>query len=102
MSDDQTSNQSGRVLLNGYLDVPAERWHAVHAALEDHITLTRNEPGCIKFEVTPCREVELRLLVDEIFQDQPAFDAHQARAKDSPWAKITAAIPRDYSIRIET
>ncbi len=102
MPGENTSNQTGRVHLNGHLDVPADRWDAVSGALQDHVTLTRNEPGCIKFEVIPCREVELRLLVSEIFQDQASFDAHQARTKASPWAEITAGIPREYSIRVET
>ena len=102
MPDDHASNQTGRVHLNGYLDVPADRWDTVSTALPDHVALTRNEPGCIKFNVIPCREVELRLLVDETFQDQASFDAHQARTKDSPWAEITAGIPREYTITVDT
>ena len=100
MSGVPTEEKSGQVLLNGHVDVPADRWDEVRAALEDHIRLTRKEPGCIMFNVTPCREVELRLLVDEIFENQQAFDAHQTRTKASPWAEITAGLPRDYSIRV--
>ncbi len=100
MSEEQTIEKSGRVLLNGYVDVPADRWEEVREAMQDHITLTRNEAGCVMFNVTPCREVELRLLVEEIFENQQAFDAHQARTKTSPWADITAGIPREYSVRV--
>ena len=100
MSQQQSTERSGRVLLNGYVDVPAERWDEVRDALDDHIMLTRNEPGCIMFNVTPCQEVELRLLVEEIFENQEAFDAHQARTQASPWAEITAGLPRNYSVRV--
>lgn len=100
MSEAQTTEKSGHVLLSGHVDVPADRWDEVRLALQDHIRLTREEPGCIMFNVLPCREVELRLLVDEIFENQQAFDAHQARTKASPWAEITADLPRDYSVRV--
>lgn len=101
MSDKNEQAGTGRVYLDGYLDVPAERWGAVREALEDHIALTLQEPGCIKFQVVPCADIERRLLVSEIFEDQQAFEAHQARAKTSPWAEISAGIPREYAMRTE-
>lgn len=90
-----------KVYLDGHIDVPADRRAAVDAALPVHIALTRAEPGCLKFEVTTCGTVEGRLLVSEIFTDQAAFDAHQARTKSSDWLQVTAGIPRDYTIRVE-
>lgn len=101
MPEAPSNKQAGRVTLNGHLDVPADRWDAVREALPEHIALTRKEPGCIMFDVAPCREVEMRLLVEEIFESQSAFDAHQTRTKASPWAEITAGIPREYSIQHE-
>lgn len=98
MSTPQTPSPAGRIQLDGHVDVPAERWDTVLEALKDHIALTRKEPGCITFNVTPCNQVAHRLLVHEMFQDQQAFDAHQTRAQSSPWAKITAGLPRDYTI----
>ncbi len=99
MTDEPPASAGGHVYLDGYLDVPEERWDDVRDALAEHIALTHAEPGCIKFEVIPCPDVERRLLVSEIFQNQDAFDAHQARAKTSSWAKTSAGIPRHYSVR---
>lgn len=101
MSDKTQAPAPGRVYLDGYLDVPEDRWAQVREGLADHIALTHAEPGCIKFEVVPCPDVERRLLVSEIFENVQAFDAHQARAKASPWAQISEGIPRHYSVRTE-
>lgn len=90
-----------RVFLDGYLEMPADRRAAVLAALPDHVALTRAEPGCLSFEVNPDPDNALRLLVAETFIDQAAFDAHQARARVSAWADVTAGLPRHYKIRTE-
>jgi quinol monooxygenase YgiN len=92
---------SGRVFLDGYMEVPPERLAAVTGALPDHIALTRAEPGCVAFGVTPSPDHPDRFLVSEIFADQTAFDAHQLRAKASVWAEVTAGLPRHYIIRTE-
>lgn len=92
---------TGRVYLDGYLELPAERRAAVLAALPAHIALTRAEPGCLSFEVAPDPDNAERLLVAETFSDQAAFDAHQARASASAWADVTAGLPRHYRIRSE-
>ena len=91
----------GTVTLTGHIDVPVERMEEIQAALPAHIALTRAEPGCLSFDVSPCTDVKGRFLVSEAFVDQQAFDAHQARAKASDWAKASEGIPREYSIRVE-
>lgn len=98
MSTSQTLPPPGRIQLDGHVDVPADRWDAVLEALKEHIALTRDEPGCIVFTVTPSEDVAHRLIVHEIFQSKEAFDAHQARAKTSRWAEISEGLPRDYTI----
>lgn len=92
---------SGRVFLDGYMEVPPERRAAVTRALPDHIALTRAEPGCLAFDVTPSPDHPGRFLVSEIFANQAAFEAHQVRAKASAWAEVTAGLPRHYTIRTE-
>ncbi|MBI1492145.1 putative quinol monooxygenase [Halocynthiibacter styelae] len=87
-----------KIQLNGYILVPDDRLDAVRAGLIDHIRLTHQEPGCISFEVTENPDIPGRFDVAETFTDQAAFDAHQTRTKASPWAEITAGIPRDYEI----
>ena len=89
---------AGTVLLNGYSDVPADRLDAVQVALKKHIELTRAEAGCIFFKVDPCEDMAGRFLVSEAFVNQTAFDAHQQRAGQSDWAKVSEGIPRKYEI----
>lgn len=92
----------GAVCLTGRLICRTEAEAAmVRDHLPEHIRLTRAEPGCLSFEVT-ASEDPLIWLVAERFTDQAAFDAHQARAGASLWAKATAGIPRDYRIEHET
>lgn len=92
------ADQAGRVYLTGYLEVPTDRWQAVREALPTHIKLTRAEAGCIAFEVTEDQQHSGRLLVSEVFENQAAFDAHQARTRQSAWFKVTEGIERHYSI----
>ncbi len=69
----------------------------VRAALPEHIRLTREEPGCLSFDVTPTDD-PLVWHVAESFVDKAAFEAHQTRAQDTHWATQTAGIQRDYTI----
>ncbi|WP_421858016.1 putative quinol monooxygenase [Oricola sp.] len=89
----------GTVLLDGYIDVPAERRAAVAEALAEHVRLTLAEPGCRRFSVALCPNVPGRYLVSEAFVDRAAFDAHQTRAAASAWADVTQGIARNYEIR---
>ena len=86
------------IRLTGHIDIPADRRDAVAAALPDHIRLTRAEPGCLSFDVTPDPDTPGRWQVAELFASRAAFDAHQARAAASAWAKVSAGIPRAYRI----
>ncbi|GAB3817326.1 antibiotic biosynthesis monooxygenase [Tessaracoccus terricola] len=70
----------------------------VRRHLPRHLQLTRAEAGCLHFLVEATQD-PLVWLVSEEFQDQTAFDAHQARVRDSEWGRATAGIRRDYVIR---
>lgn len=86
------------VTLNGYLRCADEAEATrVRAALDEHIRLTRAEPGCVSFEVTPTDDPFVWQVAEE-FTDPAAFDAHQARAGTSDWAVETKGIARDYKI----
>ncbi len=87
-----------QIQLNGHIDVPADRLSAVTAALPTHIALTRAEPGCLSFAVTPDPTTPGRFLVAERFINRAAFDTHQTRTKASDWAQVTATLPRSYKI----
>ncbi|MDJ0612219.1 MAG: putative quinol monooxygenase [Rhizobiaceae bacterium] len=87
---------SGSFRLEGFIDVPGHRVDAVRAGLVDHIRLTREEAGCIFFEVTPSKDVPGRFLVSEAFVDEAAFKFHQERSGSSPWARVSEDIPRNF------
>lgn len=86
------------VYLTGYLRCDtADQAAKVQAALPEHIRLTREEPGCLTFDVTPTDD-PLVWYVSESFVDRAAFDAHTARAKASDWGRESQGIPRDFQI----
>ena len=68
----------------------------VRGALPEHVRLTRAEPGCITFDVTPDASDPLVFLVSEAFEDRAAFDAHQMRTHASEWYRLTCGIRRAY------
>lgn len=87
-----------RVYLTGYLRCETEAQAArVRVSLPEHIRLTRQEPGCLTFDVTPTED-PLVWRVDESFVDRAAFDAHQKRTRQSDWAHESDGIPRDFTI----
>jgi quinol monooxygenase YgiN len=87
------------VTLNGTLRCAnAEEAARVFKALDEHIRLTREEQGCISFEVTPTDDPLIWAVAEE-FTDPAAFEAHQTRAGASDWARLTAGIERDYTIK---
>ncbi|MFG6563386.1 putative quinol monooxygenase [Sulfitobacter sp. 1A13421] len=91
-----------RVALTGHLRcVTRAEADRVRAGLDAHLRLTRAEPGCLRLDVTPTDD-PLVWQVSELFTDRAAFEAHQARAAASDWAKLTAGIARDYQIEEAT
>lgn len=86
------------VTLDGVLRCASKAEAArLRAALPDHVRLTRAEPGCIRFDIRATDD-PLVWAVSEEFDDPAAFEAHQARAASSDWAKQTAGIGRDYTV----
>ena len=69
----------------------------VLAHVQDHIALTRAEPGCLSFDIAQTED-PMTFEVMESFRDRAAFDAHQARTRDSLWFQATRHILRDFRI----
>ena len=88
-----------KVIVEGYIDVPAQNIAAVMAELPNHIALTRLERGCLRFEVKNDAGYGNRFVVYEEFVNREAFDAHQRRVKESRWGAITKDVLRHYRIR---
>lgn len=65
--------------------------------LDRHIELTRAESGCLHFSVEQTGD-PLVWAVLERFEDQAAFDSHQARVRASEWGQMTSGIKRDYVV----
>lgn len=86
-----------RIRLTGSMTCAPHRAQQVRDALPDHISLTRAEAGCLRFDVVESAPGVFD--VDELFTDRAAFDAHQERTKASAWATITADFPRDYKVQ---
>lgn len=75
----------------------AEEADLVRTYLPDHIRLTREEPGCLSFNVYPTDD-PLVWRLDESFSNRAAYDAHQTRTRASAWYKATAHLKRDFRI----
>ena len=86
------------VKLSGQLICKSlEEAEKVRHLLPEHKRLTREESGCISFDVTATAE-PLVWKVEELFVDQKTFAAHQARTKNSLWGTETRSIQREYTI----
>ncbi|WP_241491572.1 putative quinol monooxygenase [Winslowiella iniecta] len=75
----------------------AEEADIVRQYLPEHKELTREETGCVSFEVTETADPMI-WKVEELFTNQATFDAHQKRTKNSVWGRETSMIAREYEI----
>ncbi len=87
-----------KVVLEGHILIPDGDLSAVMAALPIHIQLTRQEEGCLRFEVTQSLTAENVFSVYEEFVDWAAFEAHQRRVSSSNWGKVTLEAQRHYQV----
>ncbi|MBU2864856.1 antibiotic biosynthesis monooxygenase [Reinekea forsetii] len=87
-----------KVRLTGHIMIPTQSLAAVLEHLSLHLALTRSEPGCLKFNVNQDENEPCKLLVEEVFIDSAAFEAHQCRTQNSAWYEITKDFDRHYRI----
>lgn len=88
----------GKVTLEGYIVVGSAELKVVKEALADHITLTRQEEGCLIFEVAQDSVDKNRFNVYELFSSQTTFKFHQDRVRDSVWGALTKNVKRHYQV----
>jgi len=86
------------VVLTGYIKVSRSERRVIQQHLAQHIQNTRQEAGCLAFEVNQSAEDDCVFTVFECFKDQAAFESHQARVKISLWGEISRNAERVYSI----
>lgn len=87
-----------KVILKGHVIVPENELDAVKAELVTHKRLTKEEPGCLIFNVTESPDNPLRFDVYEEFVDKAAFETHQKRVIASRWGKVAVNVERHYKV----
>lgn len=91
-----------KVYLSGLLVAETAAHHAiVDLYLEDHILLTRAEPGCLKFDVTEDPKKRGHFHVSEEFESEEDLAFHQERAKASEWGAVSGKLERRFKKRVE-
>lgn len=86
------------IYLTGYIDIPQNELHHLLPKLKQHIVNTREESGCLHFEVIADEAIQGRFHVNELFKDQRAFDEHQTRMASSEWGLSSRNVKRCYEI----
>ena len=86
------------VILTGYIKVSRSERRVIQQHLAQHVQNTRQEAGCLAFEVNQSAEDDCVFPVFECFKDQAAFESHQARVKVSLWGEVSRNAERVYSI----
>jgi len=86
------------VTLEGFIVVPYQDLALVEKELPNHIRLTRQEPGCIKFEISKDSQMMNRFHVYEEFKDQKSFELHQHRVQRSRWGHVSVNVVRHYQV----
>ena len=98
MSGTERSRETAQVRLSGLLVcASAAEAELVERYLPRHVELTRSEPACLSFDVTPTSD-PLVWQVEELFADEAGFADHQERAAASEWGRATAHIERRYTV----
>ncbi len=85
------------VALTGTIVIPQDIQDDLLPLLAQHKTLTRQEPGCLKFEVTQDVDDETLFHVDELFADEAAFAHHQSAGAARPWGAASKDLTRDFT-----
>lgn len=81
--------EMANVIVKGFILVPISELEIIQAALARHLALTREEPGCIRFEVNQDDIEPVKFAVNE-----EAFEVHQNRSARSNWGKVTTKVER--------
>jgi autoinducer 2-degrading protein len=65
-------------VLQVSIKVQPQNVDAFMKKLDDNARAARTEPGCKQFEVLVDPQDKTRLMLYEVYQDEAAFEAHQA------------------------
>lgn len=91
--------QKPLIALSGRLTcADAGQLMTVLALLPDHLRQSREEPGCLRFDLWQDDDPRIWHL-SELFLDAEAFAAHGERSRDSAWGRESASFARDFHRR---
>ena len=78
--------------------MPEADLKSVNLAMPTHIRLSRQEPDCMSFQIWQDENRPTRFHLIESFASETAFKRHQARMKNSEWAKVSKNASRHYDV----
>ena len=85
----------GQIALSGTITCNnAEQLKTVLEQAPKHVALSRQEPGCLFFEINQTDD-PMVWSVEELYEDQAGLDAHKKRLAASEWASKTTELTRD-------
>lgn len=87
-----------KIVLKGYIIVPKSDLSEVKKELVTHIKLTRQEKGCLIFDIAQAENNIYRYNVYEEFTNRESFSNHQDRVQNSKWGKISSNVSRHYEV----
>lgn len=85
-----------KVVLKDHIIIPKTNRQVILDELKKHIDLTRQESGCLIFQITQDNSDVDKFWVYEEFVNKEAFDFHQARVRSSAWGVVSADVERHY------
>jgi len=91
-------SELSKIILKGYVLVTDSDLATVKRELANHIYLTRQEEGCLVFEVSQDNKNINRFNVYEEFVSQDAFKWHQQRLRNTEWGKVSSKLEKHYKI----
>ncbi len=85
-----------KVILEGYVLAADADLAAIKRELPTHIQITRQERGCLVFEVSQDKDNANRFNVYEEFVSESAFELHQQRIIGTEWGKVSENLEKHY------
>ncbi|UNU72794.1 antibiotic biosynthesis monooxygenase [Moraxella nasovis] len=65
-----------KVVLKGFIFIPNEKKVQILSALDEHIKLTKQEQGCLVFDIRLDNECQNKYWIYEKFVNKAAFEYH--------------------------
>jgi len=87
-----------KIILKGYIEVTDSDLDIVKEALPLHTILSKQEEGCLAFQVEQDKTNRNIFTVYEEFTNRECFEAHQNRIMSSNWGKVSKNVSRHYQV----